>query len=185
MLNVSVFAQQQSPQPAAAVAAAPAAPATTQPMLSHINKELPAWLRFSGEYRMRLEGFDGGGFKPDTSDAYLLSRVRINMRVSPTYWMRFQFQGQDAQVFWKNTEARRAAFRKHDGHPAGLRRIWKRRKRPQVLLKVVGQEMFFGDQRLIGHLELDNTARSFDACATHVAAHQVQSGSVCIVRREP
>src|SRR4030095_11403313 len=91
-LNASAFAQHQSPQPTAPVApaTAPAAPAA-QPMLSHVNKALPAWLRFSGEYRMRLEGFDGGGFKPDTSDAYVLSRVRINMRVSPTYWMRFQF----------------------------------------------------------------------------------------------
>jgi len=28
-----------------------------------LNKELPKWLRFSGEYRARLEGFSGGAFK--------------------------------------------------------------------------------------------------------------------------
>jgi len=49
-LDASVFAQQQSPQPATAVAPAstPAAPTPAQPMLSHVNKELPVWLRFSG-----------------------------------------------------------------------------------------------------------------------------------------
>jgi len=26
-----------------------------------LNKELPKWLRFSGDYRARLEGFTGGG----------------------------------------------------------------------------------------------------------------------------
>jgi len=163
-LDASVFAQQQSPQPATAVAPAstPAAPTPAQPMLSHVNKELPVWLRFSGEYRMRLEGFDGGGFKPDTSDAYVLSRLRLNMRVSPTHWMRFQFQGQDAQSFWKNT--------KPDGPPfentMDIRQAYAefgKAEAPSVLLRVGRQELFFGDQRLIGHLNWTNTARSFDA----------------------
>jgi hypothetical protein len=161
-LNASVFAQQQSPQPTAAVAAPPPAPAAAQPMLSHINKELPAWLRFSGEYRMRLEGFDGGGFKPDTSDAYLLSRVRINMRVSPTQWMRFQFQGQDAQSFWKNTKPDAPPFE----NTMDIRQAYAefgKAEAPTVLLRVGRQELFFGDQRLIGHLNWTNTARSFDA----------------------
>lgn len=131
-------------------------------MLSHINKELPGWLRFSGEYRMRLEGFDGGGFKPDTSDAYLLSRLRINMRVSPTYWMRFQFQGQDAQSFWKNTKPDAPPFE----NTMDIRQAYAefgKAEAPSVLLRVGRQELFFGDQRLIGHLNWTNTARSFDA----------------------
>ena len=28
-----------------------------------LNRELPTWLRFSGEYRARLEGVDGLGFR--------------------------------------------------------------------------------------------------------------------------
>jgi hypothetical protein len=34
---------------------------------------------------------------------------------------------------------------------------------PMFLLRVGRQELFFGDQRLIGHLNWTNTARSFDA----------------------
>jgi hypothetical protein len=162
-INASAFAQQQSPQPTAAAAPSPppAAPAA-QPMLSHVNKELPAWLRFSGEYRMRFEGFDGGGFKPDTSDAYVLSRVRVNMRVSPTYWMRFQFQGQDAQAFYKNTKPDAPPFE----DTMDIRQAYVefgKAEVPTLLLRVGRQELFFGDQRLIGHLNWTNTARSFDA----------------------
>jgi hypothetical protein len=131
-------------------------------MLTHVNKHLPAWLRFSGEYRMRLEGVDGAGFKPDSSDAFLLSRLRINMRVSPTYWMRFYVQGQDAQSFWRN--------QKPDAPPyedtMDVRQAYAefgKAEAPTLLLRVGRQELFFGEQRLIGHLNWTNTARSFDA----------------------
>jgi hypothetical protein len=111
---------------------------------------------------MRVEGFDGGGFKPDTLDAYALSRVRLNMRVSPTYWMRFQFQAQDAQAFWKNA--------KPDGPPfedtIDMRQAYVefgKVETPSIVLRVGRQELVFGEQRLIGHLNWTNTARSFDA----------------------
>src|SRR5262245_10961941 len=87
LLSTSLLAQQPAAQPSTVKPPTPTTPAA-QPLLTDVNKQLPAWLRFSGEYRMRVEGFDGGGFKPDTRDAYVLSRVRLNMRVSPTYWMR-------------------------------------------------------------------------------------------------
>lgn len=155
-----LFAQQPAPQPATVLK--PATPAAAQPMLTHVNQALPAWLRFSGEYRMRAEGFDGGSFKPDTSDAYALSRLRLNMRVSPTYWMRFQFQAQDAQAFWRNT--------KPDGPPfedtIDMRQAYiefGKAETPAVLLRVGRQELAFGEMRLIGHLNWTNTARSFDA----------------------
>src|SRR5688572_24570968 len=163
MLFVSpVFAQQQAPQPTSAVASTPAAPAPAQPMLSHVNKHLPAWLRFSGEYRMRLEGFDGGGFRPDNSDAYLLSRLRLNMRVTPTNWMRFMFQGQDAQSFYKNTKPDAPPFE----DTMDLRQAYVefgKAESANILLRVGRTELIYGDQRLIGHLNWTNTARSFDA----------------------
>src|SRR5688572_19698287 len=163
MLFVSpVFAQQQAPQPTSAVASTPAAPAPAQPMLTHVNKHLPAWLRFSGEYRMRVEGFDGGGFNAGARDAYALNRVRLNMRVSPTYWMRFQIQAQDAQVFGKNTKPDAPPFE----DTMDIRQAYVEFGKPElpaVLLRVGRQELVFGEQRLIGHLNWTNTARSFDA----------------------
>jgi hypothetical protein len=161
-IALPALAQQPSPQAAPALAPkAPPAP-TTQPLLTHVNKELPAWLKFSGEYRMRLEGFDGGGFKVDTRDAYALSRLRLNMRVLPTYWMRFQIQSQDAQVFWKNTKPDAPPFE----DTMDIRQAYVefgKAEAPSVLLRVGRQELVFGEMRLIGHLNWTNTARSFDA----------------------
>jgi len=111
---------------------------------------------------MRLEGFDGGSFKPDTSDAYVLSRLRLNMRVAPASWMRFQFQVVDSQVFGKNVKPDVAPFENTMDLRQGYVEFGKTEV-PSVLLKVGRQEMFFGEQRLIGHLNWTNTARSFDA----------------------
>jgi len=131
-------------------------------MLMHVNRQLPEWLRFSGEYRMRVEGFDGGGFKPDTRDGYALNRVRLNMRVSPTFWMRFQIQAQDAQAFWKNAKPDAPPFE----NTMDIRQAYVefgKAETPSVLLRVGRQELVFGEMRLIGHLNWTNTARSFDA----------------------
>jgi hypothetical protein len=162
LISLSAFAQQPSAQPGATVQPAASTPAPVQPMLSHVNRHLPAWLRFSGEYRMRVEGFDGGGFKPDTRDAYALNRVRLNMRVAPTYWMRFQFQAQDAQAFGKNAKPDSPPFE----DTMDIRQAYVEFGRPEApsfLLRVGRQELVFGEQRLIGHLNWTNTARSFDA----------------------
>ena len=131
-------------------------------MLSHVNKSLPKWLKFSGEYRMRFEGVDGGGFAPNKSDAYGLNRVRLNMRVTPSYWMRFQVQAQDAQAFGRNAKPDAPPFE----DTFDLRQAYVefgKAETPAVLLRVGRQELFFGEQRLIGHLNWTNTARSFDA----------------------
>jgi hypothetical protein len=128
----------------------------------HANSELPRWFRFNGEYRMRFEGFDAVGFKPDAEDGFLLSRVRLNATISPTSWMRFQLQGQDAQAFGRN--------QKPDGPPYedtfDIRQGYVEfgnSETSQFSARVGRQELFFGDQRLVGHLNWTNTARSFDA----------------------
>jgi hypothetical protein len=133
-----------------------------QPVLTQLNKHLPAWLKFSGEYRMRLEGFDGGSFKADTRDVYDLSRLRLNMRVIPTSWMRFQVQAQDSQAFGRNAKPDAPPFENTmDVRQAFIE--FANAEAPSVTLRVGRQEMFFGEQRLIGHLNWTNTARSFDA----------------------
>lgn len=145
--------------PAVARQQAAAAP---QPLLSHVNQSLPVWLRFSGEYRMRFEGVDGAGFKPDARDAYALNRIRLNMRVAPLYWMRFQIQAQDAQAFGRNAKPDAPPFE----DTMDIRQAYVefgKAEAPNILLRVGRQELFFGEQRLIGHLNWTNTARSFDA----------------------
>ena len=127
-----------------------------------MNEHLPDWLNIGGELRTRLEGFSGGGFRHDNDDLYMLTRVRLNLGIKPTGWMKFQFQAQDAQVFGKDTSP--------DGPPFedtfDLRMAYVEfgdSERKPIGLRVGRQELVFGEQRLIGHVSWLNTARSFDA----------------------
>src|ERR1041385_2707004 len=88
---LAIAAQAQQLQPAAQPKATAAA--THRPSDS-LNEALPQWLKFNGEYRARLEGIDGGGFKANADDAYTLSRVRLNLAVTPASWLRGVVQAQ-------------------------------------------------------------------------------------------
>ena len=125
------------------------------------NQELPKWVLFTGDYRARIEGFGGGGFADNKDDLYFLNRVRLNLAIKPTPWLTFFAQGQDARVWGKNqvppvppfqnTMDLRQAYMEVGGTEKGT-----------FGLRFGRQELVFGDQRLIGHLNWTNTARSFD-----------------------
>lgn len=128
---------------------------------SELNKELPKWLRFSGAYQGRAEGFTGGGFKQDSSDAYYLNRFRVNLNINATPWLRFGLQMQDARVWGKNTIPAPPFQDTVDLRVAYMELGDPENKR--FGLRAGRQELVFGDMRLIGHLNWMNTARSFDA----------------------
>jgi len=136
------------------------APAKTAP--SMFNKNLPGWIRFSGELRYRFEGLGGLGFKPDTNDAFNLTRARLNLKVSPSSWMRFQVQAVDSQVMGRNAKPDGPPYEDTFDLRQGYVELGSSDK-PAITLRVGRQELFFGDMRLIGHLNWTNTARSFDA----------------------
>src|SRR5437764_4390104 len=127
-----------------------------------INDKLPKWLRFSGEYRARLEGFTGGGFKPNKSDLYGLSRLRLTMKVQPSLWLNFVLQGQDAHVFGKNQHPAVPPFQDTMDLRQAFVEIGDAEKK-SVYLRAGRQELAFGDERLVGNADWLNTARSFDA----------------------
>jgi hypothetical protein len=132
------------------------------PSSDGLNKELPRWLRFSGEYRTRAEGFTSGGYRGGNDDAWLLSRLRINMKIQPVSWLKFQFQGQDARVFWKNQNPAAPPSQ----NTMDLRLAYMEIGDPEkgtVALRAGRQELLFGEQRLVGNVNWLNTARSFDA----------------------
>jgi hypothetical protein len=155
-LTAASFAQQALPS---------AQPQAVVPQLrpsDHLNSNLPKWVKFSGEYRMRVEAIGGGAFRADANDAYSLSRIRLNLTFAPQSWLRTVFQGQDAQVMGRNI--------KPDGPPfedtLDLRQAYVELGRAEgntFELRVGRQELVFGEQRLVGHVSWLNTARSFDA----------------------
>src|SRR5438128_7257494 len=104
----------------------------------------------------------GGGFKPNNEDAYLLSRVRINMFLLPTTWLKFGFQGQDAHVFGKNQNPAVPPYQDSMDLRQGFVEFGDIEKR-SVGIRAGRQELAFGDERLLGNANWLNTARSFDA----------------------
>ena len=159
--NVAAAQPTMSAQPAQA--AAQVLPAnTSQNLLSDdLNSHLPKWLRFSGEYRLRGEGYTGGAFKPDHDDAYLLSRLRLNMTIRAESWLKFSFQAQDAHVFWKSQHPAAPPFQDALDLRQGYVEIGDSEK-GAFGFRAGRQELAFGDERLIGNAHWLNTARSFD-----------------------
>src|SRR5688500_17226077 len=87
LLPIPLAAQQASPVAAPQVVAQPVTPPSTPPVptppvLNRANEALPAWLRVRGEFRERIEGFDGLGFNDTREDLYYLSRLRLNATIT-------------------------------------------------------------------------------------------------------
>ena len=58
---------------------------------------LPAWLSVGGQLRARAEAYHNGGFRPDNSDQYVLTRALLNARVRPTRNTSLFVEGMDAR----------------------------------------------------------------------------------------
>ena len=74
------------------------------PVSDEINKQLPKWLSFSGEYRFRVEGFSGINGQRNRDDLYSLSRIRLDLTIKPTENLKVFLQAQDSRVFGFNSK---------------------------------------------------------------------------------
>jgi hypothetical protein len=126
---------------------------------AEINSALPAWVRFGGEYRARFEGYSGGSFRPATTDDYLLSRLKLQLTLQPSKWLKLFAEGMDARAFekspaappYQNTWDLRQAWAELGSFDHGFG------------VRAGRQELAFGEQRLIGMSAWTNTERVFDA----------------------
>ena len=118
------------------------------------------WLSVGGQLRARVEAYENGGFKPDNSDQYILTRILLNARVRPTNGTSLFVEGMDARGPWKNKAPAGPPFRDH----ADLRQLYLQlgADKSATMLRAGRLELDFGDGRLIGSLPWANTARTFD-----------------------
>jgi hypothetical protein len=147
-----------------------------------VNRVLPSWIKVGGEFRTRFEGFTGGSFKANTTDAYTLSRLKLNVTMKPTSWLTFFGEGYDARAIGKspalppfqNTWDIRQAYAEFGDS-----------EKKTFGLRVGRQEFNFGDQRLIGALPWANTARTFDAVrgTFHVKGFRADVFSASVVNQ--
>ncbi len=129
--------------------------------LDPLNERLPKWLRFSGQARARAEGYSGGGFNSANEDAYLLTRVWLNMKIQPSPWLKFYFQSQDSHAPWKKAAPPGPPFRDTMDLRQGYVEFGDTEKQ-NLGLRFGRQELEFGEGRLVGALPWANTARTFD-----------------------
>jgi hypothetical protein len=126
---------------------------------------LPHWLQFHGEERVRAEGTVGAGFKPAADDGYLLNRFRFDMQVRPASWLKFDFQVQDAQAFWKNQKPYAPPYQDTWDLRMAYVELGNLEKY-HATFRAGRQELAFGDERLIGISNWTNVARTFDGYRT-------------------
>src|SRR5690242_3966779 len=137
-----------------------APPGSSNPVTSEINRGLPAWLRLSGEERVRMENLTGVGFR-NVRDLYALNRLRLHLEVRPASWLRFHLEGQDARVFGQN--ALPAPASQKDAMDLRYGYLQVGREEGPVLLRAGRQPITFGEGRLVGDPNWSNVGRSFDA----------------------
>lgn len=166
-------------QPSTAQVSAPTPPDTVQPdpsiwmVSSWLNKDLPDWLRVSGQYRIRPEERTGYGFVPGDNDEYAASRLRLNLDIAPSTWFHLFVQAQDSEVPGMNpansTSSNKDIF--------DLRQFYvdfRDRENGWIQLRTGRQELKFGAERLVGVSDWTNVTRVFDA-ARLTLAHNGES----------
>lgn len=157
-------------------------PPQRPPVPNRANELLPNWLRIRGEFRERVEGFDGAGFNAAREDLYYLSRFRFNATVTPARNLTFQAQAQDARVAKKTVGATEAPF----SAPFDLRMAFADigSSSSPVTVRVGRQELVYGEQRLVGHVSWLNAARAFDGAKITVRtkAFSVDAFGTSVVR---
>ncbi len=156
LLTSVVFASALFAQPSAPPAPRAAAPS------DELNKNLPSWIRLSGEYRIRNEGQEGAAFKPSNDDNYLLSRLRLDLLLRPASWLKLFAQTQDSRVFWKNLKPYGPPYQNTFDLRIAYIEIGDSDKK-NIGIRVGRQEINLGDQRLVGSTNWTNNARTFDA----------------------
>ena len=131
------------------------------PPTAFANITPPTWMRVGIEHRGRLEGFTGAGFADNREDLYWLNRFRVTARISMKPWLSAAAQAQDARVEGRNGATTGAPFR--DQLDLRLAHVdIGTLDKSRFALRGGRQELVFGDQRLVGHGNWLNTARSFD-----------------------
>lgn len=142
----------------------------------------PGRVSVGGQLRARAEAYENGGFKPDNSDQYVLTRVLLNARVRPTNATSLFVEGMDARGPWKNKAPAGPPFRDH----ADLRQLYLQlgADKGATMLRAGRLELDFGDGRLIGSLPWANTARTFDGARGMVtrSSYRVDVFATSVVR---
>jgi hypothetical protein len=128
--------------------------------ITRLNKSLPYWIQFGGQFRNRVESQTGLNSAP-VNDAYDLTQLRLGVYIQPAGWLQLVGVTQDSRVF----------FNRHIATDPPYQNIWDIREAYVKLGSstagwidlVAGRQMLsFGDERVIGPSDWLNMGRTFD-----------------------
>jgi hypothetical protein len=128
-----------------------------------LNDHLPKWIQFGLDERFRIEGFNGGGFKPNNSDSYLLNRLRFGMLIQPVSWFKVVTQVQDARSFFQQPTAPPNSVRWD--LKLAYAQFGDTEKNPVSL--TVGRQLLDYNNTILGNSEWRNQGRSYDGVAAN------------------
>lgn len=154
----------------------------TGPQQTTSPERASRWLRLSGQLRGRYEMPSGDGLVTGDHDAYLLSRARLNISLTPARWLSLYSELQDTHAAGYNGTAP-ASLR----DPLDLRNAWIQiggGEGSSVAVRAGRQDVHLGAGRLIGYPDWGNSSRSFDAVRgtfnTRYARFELLAGSVVL-----
>ena len=161
---------QPAPAPVALGAAQPVQPRVvnvdaTKPApagVERLSDDWPSWVKVGVQYRGRVEGTDGLAAVKGSDDSYYLNRFRLDSTVIVRPWLRIVGQIQDARTLGYNTATQPTSMT----DTFDLRQVYvdvQPQTRSGLSLRAGRQELAYGEQRLIGSADWNNTARTFDA----------------------
>ena len=130
---------------------------------TEINSWLPHWLKLSGEFRDRVEGHTAYGFKPGTDDQFDLTRVRLGLDFTPSSWFHAFVQARDAEVLGAENPAYTTNNMKDVFDLSQAFVEFRNAENGWFSLKAGRQELYFGDERLLGRSYWSNASRDWDA----------------------
>ena len=126
------------------------------------SERLPSWLQIGGQIRGRFERPSGTSLTNGSPDAYYASRIRLDLTIKPTRWLKFFVESQDARVGAYNIAPAPTTLY----NPMDLRQAYvalnSQGRWGTVRLQAGRQEMAFGGERLIGPADW-GMSRTFDA----------------------
>jgi hypothetical protein len=129
-----------------------------------LNDQLPKWLQFGLDERLRAEGYSGNGFKPKNSASYLLNRFRLGMIVQPVSWFKVVAQVQDARSFLQSPPLGPPNNNRWDLKLAYVQ-FGDAEKQPVTV--TVGRQLIDYNSTIIANSEWRDQARSYDAVVTN------------------
>jgi Alginate export len=128
--------------------------------IEKLDEALPSWLHIGGEYRNRLEGPIGIGYQR-ANDFYLLDRLRVNVAIRPTDWLKFYGEVQDSRIFFNHHIANANPF--EDSWTLWQGYIQVGSSTSGWADALAGRQvLLFGDERVIGPSNWLNVGRTFD-----------------------